>query len=192
MKNHFHDSSLQKAHETNLSRVNFFFLLDLHGALFFFLQTDSRCNARVGVWDAGRIHDAARSIRHDAQLGGVRCRPQYCTVRPLVGIWLIIVGRTRRVVVLTAWVWRRVGHVVGWQLASLTRFLRIGICWGEAMTWEIECWSLFRLTAWLRVVVALEVVFAGVLVVGLRQRLPLVLHSPVLEPNFDLWQGKER
>lgn len=113
--------------------MNFFFLFYLHGTFFLLLQTDSRSHTRVRVWNARRIHDTCGVCHSVTELYGRvwRC-PRYCTVCPLVGDWLIIVGRTGCVVVLTAWVWRWVGHIVRWQLASLTWFFRSGICkWSE-------------------------------------------------------------
>lgn len=40
----------------------------------------------------------------------------------------IIIGGAGRVVVVSAGIGRRVGYIVGGQLATLTRFLRIGVC----------------------------------------------------------------
>jgi hypothetical protein len=51
---------------------------------------------------------------------------------------LIIVGCTGRVIVLTTWIWRGVGHIVGWKFASLTRLFRIGICKWQSLVIEVE------------------------------------------------------
>lgn len=109
--------------KSHLPTVNFILLFNLHWTFLFLLQAHRRSHARVS------IRNDISGIGQRGQLdGGVWCRSRHRTVRPLTGIRLIIVGCTRRVVVLTARIRRRVGHVVGWKLTSLARLLRIRIC----------------------------------------------------------------
>lgn len=117
--------------------MTFIFLLYLHRTLFFFLQAVCRRHTRVCVGNACGIHNT--STRYGSQFDcGVWCRPRHRTVRSFVGIWLIIVGCTGRVIVLTTWIWRWVGHIIGWKFASLTRLFRIGICkWQSLVIREV-------------------------------------------------------
>lgn len=112
-----------------------------------FVQADAGRDARVGADDIrGRYRGAAQQIGRDARLQrrvGSNCaldnqisiifRETYVEDRWRIAALTtsctgIIIRRAGRVVVVSAGIGRRVGYIVGGQLATLTRFLRIGVC----------------------------------------------------------------
>lgn len=118
------------------STMNLLLLLNFHRAAFFLIiKTPSRWNRWVCIRNARWTHQVLHGVLwrthnhlHGRRVG--RCS-RNCTICSFINARLIIVtvviGRTRRVVVLSTWIRCRIRHIVRRQLATLTRLLRIRV-----------------------------------------------------------------